>query len=113
MIIDFYTNPITVLYTHIWTSTFNSPVLSLPGTSIPSLTTPFKRSLANWKMVWDEIRAASEESEWNKLGFQSTAETYYDAVNAIINVFEKMGGRFPPIPSDCEKGMHLKRLLSF
>lgn len=67
----------------------------------------------NWKTVWDEIKAAAGESEWNKLGFQRTAETYYDAVLAILQVFEKRQGRFPPIPSDCEKGSHLKRLLSF
>jgi len=67
----------------------------------------------NWKTVWDEIKAAAAENEWNELGFQRTAETYYDALQAIVQAFEKKEGRFPPIPSDCEKGSHLKRLLSF
>ena len=70
-------------------------------------------AMHSWKTVWDEIKAAAGENEWNKLGFQRTAETYYDAVLAILQVFEKKQGRFPPIPSDCEKGSHLKRLLSF
>jgi hypothetical protein len=86
--------------------------MSLPGTSIPALTAPFKTALRNWKIIWDEIRASKLESEWNKLGFQTTSETYYDAVNAIVGVFEKRDGKFPPFPSDCEKGSHLKRLLS-
>lgn len=48
-----------------------------------------------------------------KLGFQRTAETYYDAVRAIVEVWERRKGKFPSLESDCEKGMHLKRLLSF
>lgn len=67
----------------------------------------------NWKTVWDEIKAAANENEWKNIGFQITAETYYDAVKSILQVFEKHNGKFPPIPSDCEKGSHLKRLLSF
>ena len=69
--------------------------------------------MRNWKIIWDEIRSSAPESEWNKLGFQRMAETYYDAVKAIVVVFEKNQGIFPPIPSDCEKGKHLKRLLSY
>jgi hypothetical protein len=101
-----------VLYTHVWTQTFSNPLISLPGTSIPALIAPFKTALWNWKIIWDEIKASKLESEWNKLGFQTTSETYYDAVNAIVGVFEKRNGKFPPFPSDCEKGSHLKRLLS-
>jgi hypothetical protein len=67
----------------------------------------------NWKVVWDGIKSSVPENEWNKLGFQRTAQTYYDAVKQIVAVFEKKQGRFPPIESDCEKGSHLKRLLSF
>lgn len=101
------------IYSHLWGSTFNSPVLSLPGSTLPSLTEPFKRAMRHWKSIWDDLRARSEAGEWNKLGYQQTAESYFDAVKAILDVFEKLGGRFPPIPSDCEKGEHLKRLLSF
>jgi hypothetical protein len=102
-----------VLYTHVWASTFSNPVVLLPFTNIHALVQPFKTAMHNWKTVWDDIKAAAGENEWNKLGFQRTAESYYDAVLAILQVFEKKQGRFPPIPSDCEKGSHLKRLLSF
>jgi hypothetical protein len=69
--------------------------------------------MRNWKVIWDEIKSSAIETEWNKLGFQRTAEAYFDAVTSILGVFEKREGRFPPIPSDCEKGSHLKRLLSY
>lgn len=69
--------------------------------------------MANWKIIWDEIRTSAPEEEWLKLGFQRTAETYYQAVESIVVVFEECGGRFQLIPSDVEKGSHLKRLLGF
>jgi hypothetical protein len=66
----------------------------------------------NWKTIWDEIKASSPRMEWDQMGFQRTAETYYDAVLALIRVFVENVGRLPSIPSDCEKGSHLKRVLS-
>jgi hypothetical protein len=72
--------------------------------------------MRNWKSLWDEIKANSPETEWNKLGYQRTAETYFDAVREVAKVFEKKGGSaggIGPVPSDCEKGSHLKRILSF
>lgn len=69
--------------------------------------------MTNWKSTWDAIRAASPPDEWEKLGFQRSSDQYYEAVRAIINVWERRGGRFPVLESDCEKGAHLKRLLSF
>jgi hypothetical protein len=104
-------NTTTVLYTQIWGSLFTNPLLGLPGTSIPTLVQPHKVALRNWKVMWEWIRTSSPELEWNNLGFCRTAETYYDAVMAIIDVFERKGPRLGCIPSDCEKGSHLKRLL--
>ncbi|KAJ5047458.1 uncharacterized protein L3040_003285 [Drepanopeziza brunnea f. sp. 'multigermtubi'] len=101
------------LYFHIWSSTFNNPLASLPRTNIPALTAPYHLALRNWRTLWNEIKGAVDEEEWSKLGFQRTAESYYYAVKSILSVFEKNKGRFPPIPSNCEKGSHLKRLLSF
>jgi len=101
------------LYTHVWSSTFSNPMSSLPGTNIQLLIAPFKTAMHNWKVIWDEIKSSAPETEWNKLGFQRTAESYLNAVTSILGVFEKREGRFPPIPSDCEKGSHLKRLLSY
>jgi hypothetical protein len=86
--------------------------VQLSTTSIPSLVAPFKLALRNWRAVWDEIKGAANEEVWRKLGFQKTAEAYFDAVEALLRIFERRNGSFPPIPSDCEKGGHLKRLLS-
>lgn len=105
------------LYTHTWTTLFCNPLISIPNPNSPNLITdtvaPFRTAMRNWKTIWDSIRAAAPAAEWEKLGFQRTAETYYDAVRAIVEVWERRGGRFPPLKSDCEKGTHLKRLLTF
>ncbi len=108
-----FTNTNPVLYTHAWLATFSNPLASLPTSSIPVLLHPFKIALQNWKVVWNEIRSSLGETEWNKLGFQRTAETYSDAVQCLLTIFEKREGIFPPLMGDCEKGNHLKRLLSF
>ncbi|ESZ95330.1 hypothetical protein SBOR_4264 [Sclerotinia borealis F-4128] len=104
---------IHILYVHIWNSTFCNPLVQLPTTSIFSLVAPFKLALRNWKLVWDEIKSASDADEWMNLGFERTAETYYFAVISILRIFESKDGKFPAIPSDCDKGAHLQRLLSF
>ncbi|KAJ8069677.1 hypothetical protein OCU04_000105 [Sclerotinia nivalis] len=104
---------IHILYVNIWNSTFCNPLAQLPTTSISLLLAPFKLAMRNWKVVWDEIKSAADPDEWNTLGFERTAETYYTAVKSILRIFESREGKFPPIPSDCEKGAHMKRLLSF
>ncbi|KAK6613845.1 hypothetical protein H4I96_00166 [Botrytis cinerea] len=104
---------IHILYVHIWNSTFCNPLVHLPSTSIPVIVAPFKLAMQNWKFVWDDIKSAVDADEWNRLGFERTAETYYSAVRSILEVFESRNGKFPPFPSDCEKGAHMKRLLSF
>jgi hypothetical protein len=80
--------------------------------SIQELLEPFKIAMRNWRILWDEIKSSFSEIEWKKLGYQRTGETYFDAVASILETFEKRGGKFPPIPSDCEKGSHLRRLLT-
>ncbi|RDW71876.1 hypothetical protein BP5796_07910 [Coleophoma crateriformis] len=100
-------------YTYFWTHTFASPFSTLPHTSIPTLLAPFKKGMQNWKHLWNEIKFSMPLEDWNALGFQRTAEIYYDAVKAIIQIFERREGNFPYIPSDCEKGSHLRLLLSF
>lgn len=104
---------LTVIYTYFWTHTFASPFSTLPQTSIPTLLAPFKNAMQNWKHIWNEIKSSMLLEDWNALGFQRTAEIYYDAVKAVIQIFERREGKFPYIPSDCEKGSHLKLLLSY
>jgi hypothetical protein len=72
--------------------------------------------MMNWKLLWDEIKSSSLEiGEWNKLGFQRTAEGYFDAVKEVADVFERRGGAGlgGVIKGDCEKGWHLRQILSF
>ncbi|KAH8774235.1 hypothetical protein BGZ57DRAFT_386785 [Hyaloscypha finlandica] len=102
------------LYTHLWAATFCNPIASLPSTSIPHLLTPFKSAMSNWKLLWDEIKSESlDKGEWNKLGFQRTAEGYFETVKEVAEAFEKRVGGGGAIKGDCEKGWHLKQVLSF
>jgi hypothetical protein len=106
-------NATKVLYTHLWASTFSNPLAHLPSTSRQLLLQPFKTAMSNWKLLWDEIKSSSlEKGEWNKLGFQRTAEGYFEAVKEVAESFERRGG-VEGIKSDCEKGMHLRKILSF
>ena len=103
-----------VIYTHFWALTFSNPLASLPTADIPTLVAPFKTAMRNWKVLWDDIKSSAKETEWNKLGYQRTACTYYDAVMQIIGVFERLEGRIPSLvmESDCKNRNHLKRVLS-
>lgn len=62
--------------------------------------------------MWDEIKSSSPHSEWEKLGFQRSAQSYCDTVGALLNVLERTRGRIDGIKGDCERGDHLRRLLS-
>ncbi|QSZ35309.1 hypothetical protein DSL72_008178 [Monilinia vaccinii-corymbosi] len=104
---------IHMFYVHMWASTFGNPLTQVPTTSISSLVAPFKLALRNWKLVWDEIRSMTDRKVWDALGFERTAETYYNAAQSLLRIFESREGKFPPIPSNCEKGVHLTRLLNF
>lgn len=106
-------DPYLELYIHAWNSTFCNPLAQLPTTSISSLVAPFKLAMRNWKLVWDEIKSTAGADEWNSLGFERTAETYYNAARSILRIFESRDGKFPPIPSNCAKGAHLKKIFNF
>ncbi|KAF4624958.1 hypothetical protein G7Y89_g13210 [Cudoniella acicularis] len=69
------------LYTHVWKCTFSNPMASLLTTNLQDLLLPFKTAMHNWRTIWDEIKHSVPDSEWNKLGFQRTAEIYFDAVH--------------------------------
>ena len=101
-----------VLYTHLWTHTFGNPLISLPTTNMHALLLPFKTALWNWKTIWNEIKASSPHAEWEKLGFQRSAQSYCDTVGALLNVLERTGGKIDGIKGDCERGNHLRTLLS-
>jgi hypothetical protein len=78
------------LYTQLWTHTYSNPFVSLPSTHIPGLVQPFKVALRTWKRLWDEIRREQvDRNEWEKLGFQRTAETYFETVGKLLEVFER------------------------
>ncbi|KAG9228019.1 hypothetical protein BJ875DRAFT_478678 [Amylocarpus encephaloides] len=100
------------IYTHVWKSTFSNPLATTLIQSTVEILAPFKNAMRNWRILWDDVRRSFPESEWAKVGFQRTAETYFDAVGSLMSTFEKRSGKFPPIPSDCEKGSHLRRLLT-
>lgn len=70
-------------------------------------------AIQNWKIVWDEVRGAASVEEWQKLGFQRTADVYWQLSKAVLMAFERGIGRdMLPVASDCDEvGLHLRRLL--
>jgi hypothetical protein len=80
--------------------------------TIQSPTRPFQLAARNWKTIWDAIRSAAPVSEWEKLGFPRSAEAYYEAVVAILDLWDRKGGVFPGLRwrGDGEKGEHLRTL---
>ncbi|RFU36198.1 hypothetical protein B7463_g24, partial [Scytalidium lignicola] len=127
-----------VFYTHIWAATFSNPLSSVPfsNCSNPSpnplsstdtashITTPFRSALTVWKKLWDDLKLSTDRHEWFRLGFQRSAETYYNAVTAILKAYEELRDRcakegnaggwwdiIGSIPSNCARGEHLRRIL--
>jgi hypothetical protein len=68
----------------------------------------FKTALANWKALWDDVRMSPD---WDSTRFQNLSEDYYDLIKNVMQAVEEKTGPWPTIPSDCEKGSHLKIVL--
>lgn len=103
-----------VLYTHIWNTTLGDPLTVISPALSANVGRHLMNAIQNWKVVWDEVRAASTIDEWQALGFQRTADVYWQLSKAVLIAFERGIGRdLLPIASDCDEiGLHLRRLLS-
>lgn len=103
------------LYPYIWRQTFSNPILIHSSIPIAQQLSPLKTALQNWKSIWDEVKASTPLAEWNEMGFQRAAESYWNLTKAVLLTFEKRDGDLKgllPIESDCEEsGSHLKKLL--
>jgi len=103
------------LYSYIWRQTFSNPIINLPSIPISQQLAPLKIALQNWKSIWDEVRVSTPMAEWNEMGFQRAAESYWNLTKAVLLAFEKREGNLTgllPMESDCEEsGAHLKKLL--
>jgi len=102
------------LYSHIWRQTLANATIGIPSVPAATVTKPLKIALQNWKTFWDTITASTPEAEWVALGFQRSAESYWNLTKAILHAFEKKGARAAlAIASDVdETASHLKKLLS-
>ncbi|KAH8819775.1 hypothetical protein F5884DRAFT_849078 [Xylogone sp. PMI_703] len=78
------------LYTHVWRSTFQNPVLcTCPALLAPALLKPLNIAIQNWKLYWDDLKSTLPSLEWNKLGFERSAESYWNLTRAVFCAFEK------------------------
>ncbi|RFU26772.1 hypothetical protein B7463_g9560, partial [Scytalidium lignicola] len=78
------------LYTHVWRSTFQNPVLyTCPTVLTSTLLKPLNVGIQNWKIYWDDLRTSLPGPEWNKLGFERSAESYWNLTRAVFCAFEK------------------------
>jgi len=103
------------LYGYIWRQTFCNPIIHLSLIPISQQLSHLKIALQNWKSIWDEVKASTPIAEWNEMGFQRAAESYWNLTKAVLFAFEKREGNLKgllPMESDCEEsGAHLKKLL--
>ena len=49
---------------------------------------PMKTALANWKTLWDDIRAKLPRAAVADMGFETSADSYWTLVRMIIMKFE-------------------------
>ncbi|KIW74950.1 hypothetical protein Z517_11721 [Fonsecaea pedrosoi CBS 271.37] len=81
-----------VLYTHCWQHLFGNPLNRISATSLaaePHLVyEPMKIALANWKTLWDDIRAKLTRANVSEMGFETSADSYWTLVKMIVLRFE-------------------------
>ncbi|EXJ73250.1 uncharacterized protein A1O5_03010 [Cladophialophora psammophila CBS 110553] len=82
-----------VLYTHCWQHLFGNPLNRISSTSLapePHLVyEPMKTALANWKTLWDDIRAKLSRANVSEMGFETSADSYWTLVRMIVLKFER------------------------
>ncbi|KAJ9611619.1 hypothetical protein H2200_004803 [Cladophialophora chaetospira] len=87
---------IHVLYTHCWQHLFGNPLHRLSPTSLTpepqSVYEPMKTALANWKTLWDDIRAKLTRAAVVDMGFETSADSYWTLVRMIVMKFEYKKG---------------------
>lgn len=81
-----------VLFTHCWQHLFGNPLHRASPTSLtaePQLVyDPMKTALANWKILWDDIRAKLPRTTVGEMGFETSADSYWTLVRMIVLKFE-------------------------
>ncbi|OQV03472.1 Fungal specific transcription factor domain-containing protein [Cladophialophora immunda] len=81
-----------VLYTHCWQHLFGNPLNRISSTSLASelhlVYEPMKTALANWKTLWDDVRAKLSRANVSEMGFETSADSYWTLVRMIVLKFE-------------------------
>ncbi|OAL31198.1 hypothetical protein AYO22_01231 [Fonsecaea multimorphosa] len=81
-----------VLYTHCWQHLFGNPLNRISATSLASephlVYEPMKTALANWKTLWDDVRARLSRANVSEMGFETSADSYWTLVRMIVLKFE-------------------------
>ncbi|OAL27801.1 hypothetical protein AYO20_09654 [Fonsecaea nubica] len=81
-----------VLYTHCWQHLFGNPLNRISATSLAAephvVYEPMKIALANWKTLWDDVRAKLTRANVSEMGFETSADSYWTLVKMIVLRFE-------------------------
>jgi hypothetical protein len=92
------TNGASAMFTHCWQNLFANPLNRISQTSLtpePNLVyEPMKIALANWKTLWDDVRAKLPRASAKQMGFESSADSYWTLTKMLVLEFEskKNGG---------------------
>ncbi|KIV96685.1 hypothetical protein PV10_00518 [Exophiala mesophila] len=84
---------IHVLYTYFWQNTYGNPLIHISGLWAHESTThpaiqPIKTALANWKMLWDDIRSETNRISTADMGFETTSDSYWTLINLMMQRLE-------------------------
>lgn len=81
---------VLVLYSHVWRLTFQNPILyTFSPLLTPTFLKPLNVAIQNWKLYWDDLKSTLQSQQWNKLGFERSAESYWNLTRAVFCAFEK------------------------
>lgn len=111
---------------------------SLYGASTNAAFLPIKLALANWKIIWDDVRASVTRSMIHESGFETSADSYWTLTKLIVQKCDRKpyltqgadgNGEangpddisesgasnnldFMPLEADCDShGAHLRKIL--
>jgi hypothetical protein len=81
------------MFTHFWQQLFGNPLNRSSPTSLTPeahlIHGPMRTALANWKTLWDDIRAKLPRATVGEMGFETSADSYWTLVSMIVQKFEQ------------------------
>ena len=79
------------LYTYVWRQTFANPLLRSSASTLfasSNVLDPLKLAIDNWKTLWDQVRTKLTREQMKKMGFETSADSYWTLTKLIVHRFD-------------------------